>query len=172
MTIPSKTWVLRRLPSMTWKCTRTRSPGSKRGTRFSCRCSMLSMIVLMVRRLRGAGIGETPKGPEKARDLVWPAPGSDSRQLAAARALNRSVGQRSARPGALAAALTPPCPHLGVVAGEQHRGDLPAPVARRPGVVRVLGQAAERGRERFLHRALGMAQGPREFAQDGIGDHH
>ncbi len=47
ITIPSKTWVRLRLPSMTWKCTRTRSPAPNRGRCLSARFSMLSMSVLM-----------------------------------------------------------------------------------------------------------------------------
>ena len=47
ITTPSNTWVRRRVPSTTWKWTRTRSPGANRGIRLSWRCSMLSMIVLM-----------------------------------------------------------------------------------------------------------------------------
>ena len=43
ITMPSKTCVRRRVPSTTWKCTRTRSPAWKEGTRRSCARSMLSM---------------------------------------------------------------------------------------------------------------------------------
>ena len=52
MTMPSKTWVRRRVPSTTWKCTRTRSPGGEPRDLAQLRCSMLSMIVLMVVRAR------------------------------------------------------------------------------------------------------------------------
>src|SRR5215212_5706460 len=46
--MPSKTWVRRRLPSMTWKWTRTRSPGSKDGSPFlTWARSMLSMTLLI-----------------------------------------------------------------------------------------------------------------------------
>ena len=50
MTTPSKTCVRRRVPSMTWKCTRTRSPAWNCGTRRSCARSRLSMTVLMAKK--------------------------------------------------------------------------------------------------------------------------
>ena len=53
---------------VTWKCTRTRSPAWKRGTFFSWRCSMLSMIVLMWRRLRGS----RPAAGRKKRGTTGP----------------------------------------------------------------------------------------------------
>ena len=68
MTMPSKTWVRRRVPSITWKWTRTRSPAAKRGTFFSWRCSMLSMIVLMSLSGVGSSAAIVVRGPEKARD--------------------------------------------------------------------------------------------------------
>ena len=52
MTTPSKTCVRRRVPSMTWKWTRTRSPAWNCGTRRSCVRSRLSMTVLIARKNR------------------------------------------------------------------------------------------------------------------------
>src|SRR3954447_7676520 len=51
-TIPSKTCTRRRVPSMTWKCTRTVSPALKRGTLRSWARSRSWMTLLME---RGAG---------------------------------------------------------------------------------------------------------------------
>ena len=52
MTTPSKTCVRRRVPSMTWKWTLTRSPAWKRGTRRSCVRSRESITVLMAKEGR------------------------------------------------------------------------------------------------------------------------
>src|SRR5829696_6463506 len=60
MTTPSKTCVRRRVPSMTWKWTRTRSPEAKVGTRRSWERSRVSITVLMTDApaavLRRAGV--------------------------------------------------------------------------------------------------------------------
>ena len=64
MTMPSKTWVRRRVPSITWKWTRTRSPAAKRGTRRSWARSRLSMTVLMAKggaRRRGRDRGRVQR---------------------------------------------------------------------------------------------------------------
>ncbi len=47
ITTPSNTCTRRRVPSITWKCTFTRSPGAKSGTRRSCARSMVSMTLLI-----------------------------------------------------------------------------------------------------------------------------
>ena len=69
ITTPSNTWVRLRVPSTTWKWTRTRSPGANRGTRLSWRCSMLSMIVLMGSCEGGAGLLAARVRPETTPDL-------------------------------------------------------------------------------------------------------
>src|SRR2546423_9694839 len=143
MTTPSKTWVRRRVPSMTWEWTLARSPGWKAGTRRSCARSRLSMTVLMAKRRRGRIL--PPRGPL------------------------RIAKSASARP-ALAAAHPPPRADLLVVAGQQHVGHLPAPVLGRPGVVRVLRLTLQRGAEGLLQRAVGMPERARQLAQDGVHD--
>src|SRR3954452_18385398 len=81
------------------------------------------------------------------------------------------VGRR-ADDAALLAAHAPPGGDLLVVAGEQHAGDLPAAVVRRPGVVRVLGVAAQRLAEGLLQRGLGVAERAGQLAQHGVHDDH
>src|SRR4051794_13592070 len=134
ITTPSKTCVRRRVPSITWKWTLTRSPGWKDGMRRSCARSRLSMTVLMAKRRRG-------------------------RRTPATRGPLRIANGASARP-ALSAAHSPPGADLLVVARQQHVGDLPPAVLGRPGVVRVLGLALQRGAERLLERAVGVAKRP------------
>src|SRR5215213_8856697 len=154
ITTPSNTWVRRRVPSMTWKWTRTRSPASKRGTFFSWRCSMLSMIVLIVREgVAGVKKRVAPSGPARA---------SDSRRLDLERAL------RSATPALLETPLADP----GVIARQQHLGHTPAAVAGGPGVVRILGRAGERLREGLLDGALSMPERPGQLPHHRVGDDH
>ena len=106
MTTPSKTWVRRRVPSTTWKCTFTRSPDWKRGTRRSCARSRESMTVLMARR---ASAGVDP--PRKRRPMVAdPRRGDGSARGAirgsargARRAARRAPSSRASRPGACSA---------------------------------------------------------------------
>ena len=54
ITTPSNTWVRRRVPSTTWKWTRTRSPAEKRGTR-----SRVQVFQGVVIRRQGSGARET-----------------------------------------------------------------------------------------------------------------
>jgi len=65
-----------------------------------------------------------------------------------------------------------PARDLLVVSREQHVGHLPAAVLGRPGVVRVLRIAPQRGAEGLLHGRVRVSEGARQLAQDGIGDHH
>src|SRR3954453_16174577 len=66
ITMPSKTWIRRRWPSITWKCTRTVSPALNCG-RFgrSWRCSMDSMRRFMERRPAGP-VGNGSESPVQA----------------------------------------------------------------------------------------------------------
>src|SRR6476620_1810115 len=146
MTTPSKTWVRRRVPSMTWKCTRTRSPAWNWGTRRSCARSRDSMTLLMGSAQRNARAG-VPRRAIHGSEPFLPL-------------------------AALHAACLPPGPDLGGMAAEQHVRDLPSTVFRGARVVRILGVAAERLRERFLRRGLRVAQGSRQLAQHGVGDDH
>src|SRR3954454_6627423 len=142
MTTPSKTCVRRRVPSMTWKWTFTRSPAWKRGTRRSCVRSRESITVLMGVR-RGARMGSRG-GRSCLRTLMSPA----------------------------ARLLEPPVAHAGMMAGQQHVRNRPAAPLRRARVVGVLGAAAERRREGLLHGAGVVAEHARELAQHGVQDDH
>ena len=75
MTMPSKTWVRRRVPSTTWKCTRTRSPASKDGTLRSCARSRLSITPDMAQK---GATGREPRartdGSEGGTAYATPAP--------------------------------------------------------------------------------------------------
>src|SRR3954447_24208233 len=71
-----------------------------------------------------------------------------------------------------AALLEAPLAHVFVMAREQHLRDLPAAPLRRPGVVRVLRAALERGGEGLLGRRLVLAEYARQLAQDRVADDH
>ena len=146
--MPSKTCVRRRVPSTTWKCTRTRSPAWKDGTRRSCARSMLSMTP-------DIGTKNATAGSRRA----WTEHGSE--------------GDPEPSPAAARAALLePPFADPRVVARQQHlRHLVPAPVERAR-VVRVLGRPLERLAERLLHRALLVAERARQLADHRVGHHH
>src|SRR5215218_5658215 len=149
MTTPSKTWVRRRVPSITWKWTRTRSPEAKVGTRRSWERSRVSITVLMT---EAPATGRTPARAAHGSEGVWGLPSGGRAALAAARAAPR--------------------PDLGVVSRQQDLGDAPAPVLRRTRVVRVLGIAAQRLAEGLLDRGLRMAERTGQLAQDRVADDH
>ena len=106
MTVPSKTWVRRRLPSTTWKWTFTRSPAWKAGTLRSWARSRLSMTPLMAKEGRAgtAARARTRNGSEGGRR----------------RGRAGAISRRS--PAALAALLEPPLADPGVVAREEDVG--------------------------------------------------
>src|SRR3954452_18082364 len=142
-TTPSNTWVRRRVPSTTWKCTRTRSPDENLGTRRSCSRSRFSITVLMAKNSRAALAGSGATLRDGSSGFV-PA----------------------------AALLEPPFAYALVVPRQQHVGDLPAPVFGRPGVVRILGRPLERRAETLLHRRLLVPERAGELAQDCVHEHH
>src|SRR5829696_7527080 len=159
ITTPSKTCVLRRVPSITWKWTRTRSPGSNAGRSRSCSRSRVSMIVLITERARPPGSGHGARAGMVARSLGRPVgyAGSGS-------ALERRVP--------FPAAVAPPLTHTGVVTGDQHVGNAVSAPLGRARVVRVLGGALERRAERLLDCALTVTERPWELAQNRVADHH
>ena len=65
--------------------------------------------------------------------------------------------------------LAAPAGDLGVVPGEEHVRDAPAPELGRAGVLGVLQQS---GAVRFVHRGEGGAQGAGEQTHDGVHQHH
>ncbi len=117
MTTPSNTWVRVRLPSITWKCTRTRSPAANCGRRCSCSFSRVWMIVLMAsesgssrcRRVDVSGRRRGSSGGDRSavarrgivaktlRSPPRPAHGC-ARVASAARARDRRRGGPPARP--------------------------------------------------------------------------
>src|SRR5215210_1007604 len=143
MTTPSKTCVRRRVPSMTWKWTFTRSPAAKRGTRRSCARSRLSITVLMAKK--------EPRARRGSADRDW------------------MVAKRLRPPATL---LQPPAPDVLMMAREQDLGHRPTAPLRRARVVRVLRRALQCGAEGLLQRGVGVAERPRELAQHGVADHH
>src|SRR5688572_7608613 len=151
MTTPSKTWVRRRVPSITWKWTRTRSPEAKVGTRRSCARSRVSITVLMK---EAPAAGRTPARADHGSEGVPRRP-------------------RVSGGGApLAAAGPPPGADLGVMAGEQDLRDAPAAVLGGARVVRILRVAAQRLAEGLLDRGCRVAERAGQLAQDGVADHH
>src|SRR5215210_5835376 len=143
ITTPSKTWVRRRVPSMTWKWTLTRSPAAKRGTRRICARSRLSMTVLMAKK--------EPRARRGSADRDW------------------MVAKRLRPPATL---LQPPAPDVLMMAREQDLGHRPAAPLRGARVVRVLRRAFQRRAEGLLQRGVGVAERPRQLAQDGVADDH
>src|SRR5688500_12944518 len=143
MTVPSKTCVRRRLPSTTWKCTFTRSPGSNPGMPLrSCWPSRFPMTLLMATKGRAA-----------------------RRACARGRMVVNARSLSLAPPATL---LQAPGANTGVVAREQDLGHVVAAPARRARVVRVLRTALQRGRERLLQGAVRVAERTRQLAYDGV----
>src|SRR5581483_11723878 len=156
ITTPSKTCTRRRVPSITWKWTFTRSPGAKLGTRRSWARSIVWMTLLI-----REGRVRLPAGPDCAVVMVAKGPSGRRRSAAA-----------PARPAAFAAALAAPALDPLVMTGEQNLGDLPAPVGGGTRVVRVLGVAFERLAEGLLRGRALVAEGTRQLARDRVADHH
>src|SRR5262249_13338049 len=140
MTTPSNTCTRRRDPSMTWKCTFTRSPGAKRGTRRSWARSMVSMTLLMV--VTGeAGRPEGRRVNRAARGAMV----ADAHPAA-----GRLACSGLATGTSFSAALTAPLLDPPMIARQQHLRHAPAAVLGWAGVVGVLGGPAERGAEGLL----------------------
>ena len=66
----------------------------------------------------------------------------------------------------------PPATNPSVVAGPEHSGNLPISEFGRPGVVRILRIPVQRGAERLLDRRVGVAERPRELADDRVHRDH
>src|SRR5688500_8697507 len=139
MTTPSKTCVRRRVPSMTWKWTFTRSPAAKRGTRRSCARSRLSMTVLMAKKEPRRQWGAAERAGMVAKSLRPPA-----------------------------TLLAPPLTNALMMAREQDLGHRPAAPLRGTRVVRILRRALERRAEGLLQRGLGVTERARQLAQHGV----
>src|SRR5215204_1334207 len=155
ITTPSKTCVRRRVPSMTWKWTFTRSPAAKRGTRRSCARSRLSMTVLMAKKEPRARSGRRGTGMDGSE----PPTAEDER---------RGSLLAGAGPALLQAPFADPL----VVAREQDVGHRPAAPLGRPRVVGVLGRALQRRAEGLLDRGVRVAERARQLAQHRVGDDH
>src|SRR5436305_3637648 len=171
MTTPSNTWVRRRVPSMTWKWTRNRSPASNDGTRRSCARSRLSITVLMASnappRAGEKSVAGTPCPTTRAPSARAAANGSETRRAGQA-ARYAPLLARAPR----AALLQPPLADPRVMPGQQHVWYLPPAIRRRPRVVRVFGPSLQGGAERFLERRVGVAQGARLLSQDRVAHDH
>src|SRR4029453_8681890 len=143
MTAPSNPWTRSRVPPTPRTWTFTVSPGAKSGTSSRRLAWSTRSVGCIVYVLLGAGgtrgrSGKAVKRSERVgqrelleqRPLVGahPAPGLDE-----VRPALDGPGHRRGPPHA---------GHAPVVARAQHLGDLPAPEAPRPGVVRVLEQPA------------------------------
>ena len=110
-TIPSKTWVRRRLPSTTWKWTRTRSPGVE-GREPLPQLAPLDAVDDAAHWLDLA-----------LREKKPPEPGCGRRAVAESYLLGVLFELLGPRP----ALLGPPAAHPLVVAGDQHVRHPPAP---------------------------------------------
>src|ERR1019366_4650859 len=170
MTTPSKTWIRRREPSMTWKCTFTRSPGANVGTRRSCARSMVSMTLLMMvkKEVRLGGRGDRGGEFRPARSAMV---ADDRRSPPHQGAASGAARLRRTLPP-FAPAPPPPVADPPMMPGEQDLGHPPAPVLGRAGVVGVLGIALERGAERLLDRRALVPQRSRQLAQHGVAHDH
>src|SRR4030088_2310835 len=107
ITMPSKIWIRSRVPSTTFACTFTESPGIKVG-----------------RFLRWASAS--------SRSITLDTAYKDTTRLRLGRMLDQ-IG--TTLPGSLAGLRPPPSFNLGVMAGKQHLGNLVALEYRRPRVV-------------------------------------
>ncbi len=163
--MPSKTWVRLRVPSITWKWTRTRSPGIEPGN--SLQLALLDAVDDRAhgRRVRASAVGPLDADPEKAR---YGGPRARHMVADSRRRGKAGASAHPRRPALLQAPFADP----GVVAGEQDLGHLPAAIARRACVVRVLGRSAERLRERLLDHATRHGRAPRQLAHHRVGDDH
>src|SRR5216683_482057 len=142
MTMPSKIWIRSRVPSTTWACPFTVSPGIKVGT-FLRRDSASSRLMTLDTAYKDITLD--PPLP-LAVEQVGAATARPFRRLGAAPALD-----------------------LGVVARAQYLGDRMSLELRRPGVVRVLEKVLVEG---FVFWRFFGPQHPGDQPTDGVDHDH
>ena len=166
--MPSKTWVRRRVPSTTWKWTRTRSPGANRGTPLQ-----LALLDALDDRAHGLSMGA---------DAGQPAAHAGTRRGLAEKTRDR----RAAQPANVAEALSSPASAARRRLCSSRHSRTAGVVARRagprappsPGRWPAACSADTRARrssasEKDSSTALSASpERAGQLAEHGVGDHH